>query len=58
MKQISVNQISKQTLPIKFGYTNPNTDKDIKVTIYLPFSVAYDERTKTNSRRELAGGWS
>lgn len=49
MKQISVNQISKQTLPIKFGYTNPDTDKDIKVTIYLPFSVTYDERTKTNS---------
>lgn len=49
MKQISVNQISKQTLPIKFGYTNPDTDKDIKVTIYLPFSVAYDEKTKANS---------
>lgn len=49
MKQISVNQISNQTLPIKFGYTNPDTNKDIKVTIYLPFSVAFDEKTKANS---------
>lgn len=49
MKQISINQISNHTLPINFGYVNPNTNKDIKVTIYLPFSVAYDEKTKANS---------
>ena len=49
MKQISINQISNQTLPINFGYVNPDTNKDIKVTIYLPFSVAYDEKTKANS---------
>lgn len=49
MKQISINQISNHTLPIKFGYVNPDTNKDIKVTIYLPFSVAYDEKTKANS---------
>jgi len=46
MKQISINQISNKTLPIKFGYTNPDTNKDFKVTIYLPFSVAYDEKQK------------
>ena len=49
MKQISINQISAHTLPIEFGYTNPDTNKDIKVTIYLPFSVASDEKTKANS---------
>lgn len=49
MKQISINQISAHTLPIEFGYTNPDTNKDIKVTIYLPFSVACDEKTKAKS---------
>ena len=54
MKQISINQISNKTLPIKFGYTNPDTDKDIKVTIYLPFSVAYDEKTNSHYLESIA----
>ena len=54
MKQISVNQISNKTLPIEFGYTNPDTNKDIKVTIYLPFSVAYDEKTNPHYLESIA----